>query len=247
MVTDPELLEIEIDTLWLKDDRGRLVKDGGSNGRPAPHLVIAASRDQRAVAIGSEVPDALAAELRAVIAGEAPSPDAAIAPRSLVRCEQLLRDSLGPVESSSGPSYLIPPGGAFSSSAEIQRSDGNSIDALRGRNPEGVWMAEEWEQLLDGTFGPWALATTNGRVIAICHSPRLTDRAAEAGTWTDPDFRGQGHAAAATAAWAAVLAPSGRHLFYSTSATNLSSQRVAARLNARPIGWLWQIAAPRSS
>ena len=247
MTTDVELLQIEIDTLWLKDDRGRLVNDRGPNGRPAPHLVIAASGGAQIVAIGCEVPDALAVELRAAVAGEAPSTDPAVAPASLVRYQQLLKDSLGSVEISSGPSYVIPPGTAFSSSAEIQRSDDDNIDALRDRNPELTWTAEEWQQLVDGTFGPWALASVGGQVIAICHSARLTVRAAEAGIWTDPDFRGQGHAAAVTAAWASLPALSGRVLFYSTSATNFSSQRVAARLNLRPIGWMWQISAPRTT
>jgi hypothetical protein len=45
----------------------------------------------------------------------------------------------------------------------------------------------------------------------------------------DRSFRGQGHAAAVTAAWASLMRPTGRSLSYSTSRTNMSSQRVAAR------------------
>ncbi len=248
MATDPELLEIEIETLWATDHRGRLVKSRGWNGRTAPHLVIAASNDGQIAAIGSDVADALAVELQAAVSGGSPSPDPATAPASIARCEQLLRDSLGPVELSAGPSYVIPLATAFESPAEVQRSDGDESEALRGQNPEAAnWSPDEWRLLLDGAFGPWAVATVGKQIISICHCARLTDRGAEAGVWTDPDFRGQGHAAAVTAAWASLLAPSGRHLFYSTSATNLSSQRVAARLNLHLIGWMWQLSDPRTA
>ncbi len=247
MLTDLELLEIEIDTLWLKDDRGRLVKGGDAEARSAPHLVIGACRDGRIVAIGSEVPEELASDLRTVIASEAPQSDPALAPVSLVRCEHLLKASLGPAEVSSGPSYLIPRSIAYTSFADIQRSDSEDIDALQGKNPQLTWTTDEWRQLLDGDLGPWAVATIDGKVIAVGHCARLTERAAEAGVWTDPGFRGQGHAAAVTAAWASLLVPSGRRLFYSTSATNLSSQRVSALLYLRPIGWLWKLSAPRTT
>jgi RimJ/RimL family protein N-acetyltransferase len=244
MPTDLELLAIEIDTLWATDDRGRLVKSRGSNGRTAPHLVIAVSNNGQIAAVGSAVSDGLAAELQAAVAGEATLPPAT-PPACIARCEQLLTDSLGPVEVSSGPSYFVPPTTAFDSEAAVHRSVDGNTDALRNHWPQGSsWSVEDWTQLLDGSFGPWAVATIGGRVIAICHSARLTDRGAEAGVWTDPEFRGQGHGAAATAAWAALLAPSGRHLFYSTSADNLSSQRVAARLNLRPIGWMWRLSGP---
>lgn len=112
--------------------------------------------------------------------------------------------------------------------------------------PRANWSGEEWNALVDGALGPWAMVTGDAQVIAICHSARLTERGAEAGVWTDPDHRGQGHAAAVTAAWASLLAGSGRALFYSTSSTNTSSQRVAARLNLRPIGWTWRLASPRT-
>lgn len=244
MLTDLELLEIEIETLWSADHRGRLVKSRGYDGRTAPHLVIAVSNDGQIAAIGHEVPDALAVELQAAVAGGSPSPPAT-PPASLARCEQLLKESIGPVELSSGPGYLIPPATAFESAAKIVHSDDGNAENLRDQIPERAgWRREEWHLLLDGVFGPWAVATIGDRIIAICHTARLTDRGAEAGLWTDPEFRGQGHGAAATAAWASLLAPSGRHLFYSTSATNLSSQGVAARLNLHPIGWMWQLSGP---
>lgn len=242
-MTDLDLLEIEIATLWATDNRGRLVER--RHERPAPHLVIANTSDGQISAIGSDVPDELAVELRTVVAHGAPLPDPAAPPVSLAHCERLLAGWIGPVEPSAGPSYLIPPATAFKSTAEIQRSDGGHGEVLRDRNPERAnWGAEEWSLLLDGRLGPWAIATIGGQIIAICHTARLSDRGAEAGVWTDPDFRGQGHAAAVTAAWASLLAPSGRHLFYSTSADNFSSQHVAARLDLRRIGWTWRLSSP---
>ena len=247
MATDLELLEIEIETLWATDDRGRLVKSRGWQGRTAPHLVIAVCNDGQIAAIGSVVPDALAVELEAAVAGGSPLPPAT-PPTSIARCEQLLRDSLGPVELSSGPSYVIPPSTAFESAAEMHRSDGASTEALRNYVVNrAAWSAEEWNLLLDGIYDPWAVASIGERVIAICHTARLADRGSEAGVWTDPDFRGQGHAAAVTAAWASLLAPSGRHLFYSTSADNRSSQRVAARLGLRVIGWMWKFSGRQTA
>ncbi|MEO3803255.1 hypothetical protein [Nonomuraea sp. B1E8] len=50
---------------------------------------------------------------------------------------------------------------------------------------------------------------------------------------------GPGLAAATTAAWAGLLP--GTRLFYSTSADDHSSRRVAARLGLRSIGWLWKL------
>jgi predicted GNAT family acetyltransferase len=53
---------------------------------------------------------------------------------------------------------------------------------------------------------------------------------------TVPEFRARGFAAAAPAAWSRLPSLAGRALFYSTQTTNLSSQRVTARLGLRLIG-----------
>jgi RimJ/RimL family protein N-acetyltransferase len=241
--TDVELLRTEIQTLWLPDERGRLLRVRSRTFRAAPELVLAVGADgEQCLAFGIDVPDLVAHELEAIVSRAAAAADRAEPPSSLTRCMELLEDAVGPVVLSSGLSYVIPPGVTFSSTAAITRSDGAQLSSLGGRAPSSAdWDDDEWEMLLDGVLGPWALARIEGRIVSICHCARLADKGAEAGVWTDPDFRGQGHAAAVVAEWASLLARTGRHLFYSTFSENRSSQRVAARLGLRQIGCLWEI------
>ncbi len=156
----------------------------------------------------------------------------------------MLTRAVGAVEPQSGPCYVVPPGTSFESEAALLRSDDEHKERLHAQDLERLdWTAEEWRQLIAGDLGQWAFVMNGDRVVSMCHTARLTERGAEAGTWTDPDYRGQGHAAAATAAWASLFPPSGRHLFYSTSADNVSSQRVAERLGLPLIGWMWQLSS----
>ena len=205
-----------------------------------PRLVIATAVDGVATAFGAEVPDALVDRMQKTVVRMPALNDPAQPPAALEACRQLFTDHGGPVAVSSGPSYVVEGPIAFESAAEIVSSVSTDIGRLRDANP-GNWEADEWNDLLDGVLGPWAMAWRGDQVIAICHTARNADHAVEAGTWTHPDFRGQGHAAAVTAAWAPLVAAGGRIVFYSTSADNRSSQRVAARLGLRPIGWLWKL------
>jgi hypothetical protein len=230
---DFELLRLHNEAFL--DDRGRVVGLCG--------ITIASAEDGQGLWIGADVPEALAAELEAVFESAAASTDPAMPPPALEPCERLLSATCAPVLRA-GPYYLIGPDVRFRSGARVERSDASNGDGLRSSNP-GNWHPVEWEELLDGRLGPWAMATESDRVISICHTPiSMTDRTAECGVWTHPDFRGRGHAAAVTAEWAAILKPSGRHLFYSTDDDNSSSQRVAQRLNLRPLGWTWQLRRP---
>jgi RimJ/RimL family protein N-acetyltransferase len=219
------------------DERGRIAVQWG--------LTIVAAQEGQLLFLGSEIPRELAARLRAAFDAAPEKADPNVAPSALAKCEQLLSDANTPLRRTSGPCYVISDGTRFTSAAELTLSTSRQLESLRRGNP-GNWSADEWHELVDGKLGPWAMATISGRVISICHTPtRMTDNAAECGVWTDRDFRGQGHAAAVTAAWASILQPTRRHLFYSTDAANHSSQRVAARLNLRPIGWTWSLAKPR--
>ncbi len=72
--TQLELLQIEIETIWPPDERGRI------NG---PDLVIASSSVGSITAIGSAVPDDLAAALKAVVSAVTPSDDVSSPPAAL--------------------------------------------------------------------------------------------------------------------------------------------------------------------
>ena len=241
MATELELLAIQAE--GVLDPAGRLADKYG--------ITIACAPGAHALWIGTEVPGAAAAEIAAVFAATVPARDPAVRPAVLDRCGQIL-DAGRTIEYHAGPSFVFrdaepsfvfPDAGSSSTGVRIEHCDGPHREALRDANP-GNWLPVEWDELLDGRLGPWTMVLDGDRVVSICQTPRpLTLRGAECGVWTQPGFRGRGYAAANAAAWAAMLRPTGRVLFYSTDADNRSSQRVAERLQLRPIGWTWRVCA----
>ena len=235
-LSDVELLQLEMDLRW-----------GSEAG---PELVLACARDGVHARIGKQVPPEVARILAAEIENSAsPGEDRAAPPPQLERSRVVLEDALGSavrLALGSGPSYVIEPGVSFRPTAQLVRSDSGDKGPLRAANP-GNWGADEWQDLLDGRLGPWVMATHRDQIISICHTPVANASAADAGVWTHPDFRGQGHAPATTAEWAALMRPTGRLLFYSTSRNNRASQSVAARLSLRRIGYLWQLQSMSSA
>ena len=186
-------------------------------------LIVYVTDTTQTIAAGAEFPAPLFAELRASFAL---SPR--LAPSERPRILDQVALDLAYV---ARPVYLIPRALPLDPSVHIA-----DLPHLAGANP-GNWHPIEWTELLAGKLGPVAIATVDDRVASICHTPGLpTAFAAEAGVWTHPDFRGRGLACATVAAWS-HFAFGERHLFYSTTHDNLSSQRVAARLNLPALGW----------
>jgi RimJ/RimL family protein N-acetyltransferase len=212
-------------------------RDGYASG-----VKISSAREGQLLFVGSAVPDALVHALIDAVDRSPLAPAPEQEPPALAACREILEPACAPLSVDAGPYYLIEPHVRAERRTRIVRSGKSPGEWLRQLNP-GNWEPDEWDDLLDGALGPWAMAVAEGRVVSICHTPRpMTERAAECGVWTHPDYRGRGYAAAVTAAWAAILRASGRCLFYSTDAQNVSSQRVAARLRLRPIGWTWILA-----
>jgi hypothetical protein len=224
--------------------QAELALDQHGRERGVDGLTIASSDEGQELWIGAEVPDDVASDLTEAFQTAAREGDPAEPPVALERCRRILGRS-GPVHLTALRSYVFVGDARFASGASIARSgDPRAADderVLRGANP-GNWHPIEWNELLDGRLGPWAMALDGAVVISICHTPRrVTKRAAECGVWTRPGFRGRGHAAATTSEWAALLRAPGRSLFYSAGAANLSSQRVASRLVLEQIGWIWHL------
>ncbi len=83
---------------------------------------------------------------------------------------------------------------------------------------------------------PWCFALHEGEMASIAETSRLSPMGAESGIDTVHELRGQGFAAAAVSGWALHPGLRNQILFYSTDSTNLSSQRVAQRLDLRLLG-----------
>jgi len=237
---DLQLLDLEAKTLWVTDGSGRLLRERREDIHRVPHLVIARVRESQFALTGAHLPPSVSHAARAMVARETGpfAPDCE--PACLAECAHMLETVLGPVVRRAGPSYLVADAEPKATDRRVWTSA--TGPPMRVKAPPG-WEDVEWGALLDGGLGPWALSIEQARVVALCHSSRLTDRAAEAGVWTDPAFRGRGYAAAVTAAWGSLFDPR-TTLFYSTGSENRSSQRVAQRLGLRSIGWMWTLTPP---
>ena len=89
-------------------------------------------------------------------------------------------------------------------------------------------VGEFWE--------PWCIAADGAEIASIAFTVGMTAASAEVGVCSIVAYRGRGFAAAAVGGWASHLELRGRTRFYSTSWSNLSSQRVTDRIGLRFIG-----------
>ncbi|GAA4095258.1 GNAT family N-acetyltransferase [Actinomadura miaoliensis] len=103
----------------------------------------------------------------------------------------------------------------------------------------GNWQPGEWDELINGRMGEWAMALHGREPVSICFTPASNTAAAEAGVWTRPDFRGKHLAPAVVAAWAQRERHNKEVLFYSTTSANHASRSVARTLGLTPLGWIW--------
>lgn len=231
------LLQLELETLWAVDERGRL------RARPeappsVPLLAVAASNHGLVWACASIVPDELAAAVDDVLATTVPGtvvlgwePETAAALLALL----LSTSPLGDIER--GPSFLVtqPP------------PVPSQIECWTGGDADRERLADLMPEADHALRAPWAVAIIGGRVAAVCETARSAPGSVEAGVWTYDNHRRQGLGTAVTAVWATLVA--GRTTFYSTSFDNLGSQGIARRLGLRPLGQWWQVngAEPRRS
>jgi RimJ/RimL family protein N-acetyltransferase len=240
VLSDLECLRIEIDTNWCRDQRGRLSHERVPEAVApwAPHLLWAGARQGSLLDLGVAVPDRLAEALRRLHDDEPVTRDPTLPPVHAATYRDLVTEAVGPVRITRVVCFVFdgvpehPLAPEWRGRAEVVTSEDPAAAALLGLLPAGH---------VDPGRGPWAAVTVGGRPVSACSTARSFEHGAEAGTWTDPAFRGVGFAATATTAWASLLLPGPRVLFYCTDEGNRSSQQVAARLGLRATGWLWRL------
>jgi GNAT acetyltransferase len=232
-IDEVALLRLEIETGWVTDPDGRLVRSRTPEWRPVPLLTVGAGAGGLCWALSSEVPAPLAAALADALAATAPpdaTPAVGWAPGTAGALVDLLAGVGALAAPARGPAYLVPAGRRGPERPDLVAGGRGDEERLRGVMPEHdrTTLAE-----------PWTVALVDGRVAAVCETARSAPTSVEAGVWTYQPYRRRGLAAVVTAAWACQV--EGRTAFYSTSEDNLASQGVARRLGLRPLGQWWTV------
>jgi hypothetical protein len=228
------LLELEAETRFTLKN-GRIASEGAPDNTPGPLMYMAAGRAWITEAIDTES----ARRLNALVTEEP-----ALAPGgSPVAAERYL-GMLGARAGHAGLSFHLPHAtprkgrsqtiaSGTPAAMELQarlRRDGMPPDllALNFREETDLWP-------------PYCLVIEDGRIAVMAFTARLGPRGAELGLVTLPDFRGRDLAGQAVAGWSALPDLRDLTLFYSTSAENRASQRVAAKLGLPFIRPTWEI------
>jgi RimJ/RimL family protein N-acetyltransferase len=220
VLSDIELLDLEIDALFRFDAAGRIVGSNEQDPQPAPRLYLGSTRQGHRRRFGRDVPDELAAELEQLLRRTPAVADLTEAALPLQSLRELLRTSDELPAYSSGPAFRFPDAIPQAPAATLITPDNAGVLL-----PHFPWTATELPYRL-----PCAAVVVDGVAVSICFSSRNTDRAAEAGVDTIEAYRRRGYATAVTARWAQAVCTSGRIPFYSTWWDNHASRGVARSL-----------------
>jgi hypothetical protein len=233
-----DLLRTQLDMMWTRAPNGRIQHENDLGTRPAPLVAMGVTNEgERLVEIGSSIADADGERIRSVLEGAFGEPtDDEVT--QIIACigEEPARAEKGPIYTFL-PSLPSTPLDGGARMVWCQDDDATSLIAAL------VGAREDARDEMMPIYPTWAAVVTDDRIVSMCRTVRQSPAGAEAGVNTHAKFRGRGFAAAATALWATKMRATGRSLFYSTGTNNLSSQRVAQRLQLRRIGTLWTLRA----
>jgi hypothetical protein len=219
-MTTPDL---HLRTLYIFDDRGRIAATREPSPNPTPALCLVRSAARCVWAVGTDVPDNIAAELDALARDEPPIPALREPPVHAERYASLLGGRV-----SSGPAFSFPD--ALPDPGDIVFID--DVRPLR-RHFRG-WVAEEMP-----SRSPVVAILEDGYAVSVCCCARRSEVAAEAGLETAEAFRGRGLGPRVTAGWALAIRASGRIPLYSTFWDNDASLAVARKLRLHAYASNW--------
>lgn len=222
-MSDLQLLQLQVDTLFTHDARGRICYANEPGGERAPRFFFGRSREGNIWRCRDDVAEETARTLDELASEEPVRDDLRAEPRHLDAFLAALRSDRESASIASGPAYRFPDELPLPTNVRhLTRSDLHLLHLM-------AWDLDEAAREFEGRE-PYMAVVENGAAVSLCHSARLSDRAAEAGVETVEAYRGRGYASAVVAGWAHTIRATGRIPLYSTSWNNLASQGVARKL-----------------
>ncbi len=223
VLSDLELLEMQIEALFTHDDHGRIVTVNEPDGGPAPRFFFGRTREGNLWRVRHDLPSDMAQRLESLATRDRVHGDLEAPPRNLDAMLAVLAKDGEARVGHAGPAYRFPD--HLPVPTGVTRITAANAYLLR-RMPAYL---DDVKRGLDA-YEPRLAVIEDGVAVAICNSARLTGRAAEAGVETLAGYRGRGYAPKVVAAWAQAIQATGRTPLYSTSWDNLASQAVARKL-----------------
>lgn len=225
------LAELHLDALYARDKAERIVACRDPEV-PPPLLHVVRTAGGSVWAFRAGIPEGLCDRIAAELAR--PAGDLVREPPGAAAVRGLLAEHAPVREEYCGPAFAFP--------ADLPPPGADCVRIPRTGDERAVgpfaWVAREADH--DGAQ-PFIARIVGSQMASVCHSARLSERAAEAGVETADPYRGRGFAAEVTAAWAAALRAEGRVPLYSTSWTNHASHSVARKLGLRMYAADWHI------
>src|SRR5262245_5149981 len=239
MLSDAELLAVEFQTAFVLERPGRILITNDPDRSPAPRFALAGCASGNIHGVRADVSNGIAEQLMNLAASEPPFFDRLGAPRHLDRYIELLSHEGLISQAGLGMSYVLPNDIAYEHDARLicsESFEGQELRATLATKGMPTGLAEMGFTDVSDFWDPWCIAMHDTEIASVAFAARLSETGACLGLATSPGLRGRGYAAAATARWARMPALRSRALFYSTGQTNISSQRVIARLGLRFLG-----------
>jgi hypothetical protein len=225
-MTDRELIEAQVEALYVHDENGCLLRTNEPDPAPAPRFFLGRTREGNIWRVREDLPDRLARGLAAAASREPELTDLCSAPVFYERYCALLREHGELQTVYAGPAYSfpdeIPP-----PEKVVRIGAANSVVLRRGFGA----AADCFEQR-----APCLVVVEDGIAVSVCFSARTSPGVAEAGVETLEGYRGRGYATRAVAGWARAVRERGRTPLYSTWWENAASQAVARKLGLAQYG-----------
>ncbi len=222
MVSDRELMKIQVEVLFTLDENGYLlgINEPGGDAELAPRFFIGHTNEGSICRFRFDLPEDVVTQLKEVAAAEPMLIDSRTCPSSYNQFKDILQ-SHAPIERIwIGPAYRFPK--RIAPPTNVVRLSSENAGLLKGD------FANMVTELDDGK--PYLAVIEDSQAVSVCRSVRLSSRAHEAGVDTLDTYRWRGYATSAVAAWALAVRSLNLIPLYSTSWDNVASQGVARQL-----------------
>jgi GNAT superfamily N-acetyltransferase len=222
-MTTLDRIDLHIASLYVLDEKRRMLAVNDFEGTPPPRLSIIRSPLGMRCLLSARLPEPLFRELDSLAAQEPALANVPRWPLYRKRYRELLELHSSVRAEYGGPAFVLP---------DRRCRDENVARVLV--DDDRVLLETHFDWLIPefADAEPVAGVIADGVVVTICRCARRRTAAVEAGVETAPAYRGRGFAKHATARWAAAMRVENLLPLYSTSWDNTASLRVAAALAA---------------